>query len=274
MSKNETFVHPTATVHPQAKLDQGIYVGPYSVIGEKVSIHKDTRVEANVYIVGLTEIGEQCHFSSFSSIGTEPQEFTYKGEETLVKIGDRNIFREFITVNRGAPKGGGETIIGNDNYFMAYSHIAHDCHLGNEIVFNNGATLGGHVTVDDFSTVSAFSGVHQFCRVGKHAYIGGYSVITQDVLPFCKVAGSRPPDLYGLNAVGLRRRGYSREKIKALKDMFRIIFYSSLNTTQAIERIKNEFSPSEDRDEIIVFIQSSKRGFIKKASEEWNSESE
>lgn len=266
MSESEAIVHSTATVHPKAQLDVGVSIGPYSYIGEKVKIHKNTKIEANVFINGRTEIGEGCFFSPFSSIGTEPQDITYHEEDTVVIIGNKNIFREFITVNRGTVKGGGQTIIGDNNYFMAYSHIAHDCIVGSETIFINGATLAGHVIIDDYSTVGAFSGVHQFCRIGKYAFIGGFSVITQDVVPFCRVAGSRPPLLYGLNVVGLRREGFSRERIRDLKEMFKIIFYSNLNTAQAIDRIKESFGPGEDRDEIINFIQSSKRGIIKKAS--------
>lgn len=269
MSKRDVFIHETATVHPKAQLDIGVKIGPSCYIGEKVSIHRETVIEANVFLSGRTEIGERCFFSPFSSIGTEPQDVTYKEEDTMTRIGDRNIFREFITVNRGTVKGGGETRIGSDNYFMAYSHIAHDCIVGNETIFTNGATLGGHVIVDDYATISAFSGVHQFCRIGKYAYIGGFSVITQDVLPYCLVAGSRPALLYGLNVVGLRKKGFTKERIAILREMFRIIFYSELNTTQAIEELKENFASGEDREEIISFIQSSKRGIIKKTGEEW-----
>jgi len=274
MRENEVFIHPTATVHSKAKLDFKVWVGSYSFIGQDVVVGKNTKIEANVFIDGQTSIGTDCHFSPFSSIGTEPQDITYQGEKTLVKIGDRNIFREFMTVNRGTVKGGGKTIIGNDNYFMAYSHIAHDCLIGNEVIFMNGATLAGHVFVGDYATVSAFSGVHQFCRLGKYSYIGGYSVITQDVLPFCRVAGSRPAFLCGLNIIGLRRKNFSRERIKALKEMFKIIFYSDLNTTQAVERIKKQFSSSEEKDEVINFMQSTKRGFVKKTTEKWDIELE
>jgi len=274
MKRDEVFIHPSASVHSQAKLDVGVSIGPFSFVGEDVSIGKNTRIEANVFLTGKTEIGADCHFSSFSSIGTEPQDVTYKGEKTLVQIGDRNIFREFMTINRGTVKGGEKTTIGSDNYFMAYSHVGHDCSVGDETVFINGATLAGHVTVDDYVTISAFSGVHQFCKVGKHAFIGGYSVITQDVLPFCRVAGSRSALVYGVNIVGLRRRGFSSQRIKTLKDMFKVIFFSDLNTTQAIEKIEEKFSPSEDKDEIIRFIQSSERGFVKKTPEKWDIESE
>lgn len=270
MSDGEVSVDPAASVHPRAQLDSGVRIGPYAVIGEDVTILEDTVIDAHVCITGKTEIGKRCRFSPFSSIGTEPQDVSYMGEATCVKIGDDNVFREFMTVHRGTVKGRGGTVIGNDNYFMAYSHVAHDSIVGDQTIFLHGATIGGHVDIDDFSTVGALSGIHQFCRVGKHAFIGGYSVITQDVLPFCRVAGGRPTLLYGLNAIGLRRKQFSRERIKALKDMFKIIFYSNLNTTQAIEQIEKKFPPGEDRDEILCFIRDSKRGIVKKPSEKWD----
>jgi len=268
MGSNETFVHPSAVVHPKARLGSGVYIGPSVVIGSNVSIRKNSRVDAFVYIEGATEIGENCHFFPYSTIGTEPQDINYKGEETFVKIGDRNVFREFMTVHRGTVKGDGKTLIGNDNYFMAYSHIAHDCFVGSNTVFNHGATIGGHCYVGDFAQVGALSGMHQFCRIGKYAFTGGYSVITQDVLSFCKVAGSRPVLFYGLNAIGLRRLGFSRERIRAIKGMLKFIFYSEMNTSQAVEKILKEYPQGKDRDEIIQFMKSSKRGIIKKVSEE------
>lgn len=269
MSERVPSIHPKAIVHPHAQLESGVQIGPYSFIGGDVLIKKDTVLDAHVCVVGKTEIGTNCRFSPFSSIGTEPQDVTYEGEETFVRIGNNNIFREFITVHRGTVKGRGETVIGNDNYFMAHSHVAHDCVVGNETIFLHGATPGGHVIIEDFSTVGAWSGIHQFCRIGKYAYIGGYSVITQDVLPYSRVAGGRPALLYGLNAIGLRRKGFSRERLKALKGMFKIIFYADLNTTQAVERIEKEFPANEDRDEILRFIRDSKRGIIKRESEAW-----
>ncbi len=273
MSPADVIIHPQAVVHPRAEIGPGVFVGPGCVIGETVSIGKDTRLEANVHLAGRVRIGEDCRFSPFSAIGGEPQDTGYKGEDTEVVIGDRNIFREFVTVHRGTAKGGGTTTVGSDNYFMAYAHIAHDCRVGQQTIFTNAATLGGHVTVDDYASIGAFSGVHQFCRVGKYAFIGGFTVILQDVLPFLRVAGMRPVLLYGLNSVGLRRRGFSRERLGALKDMFKILFYSNLNTTQAVDRIKSLFPPQQDREEIIGFIESSSRGIIKKAAPTWDSES-
>ena len=270
MSDREVSVHPKASVHPGARLGSGVKIGPYAVIDEEVTILQDTIIGAHVCLSGKTEIGKRCRFSPFSSIGGEPQDVSYKGEETCVKIGDDNIFREFLTVHRGTSNGRGETSIGEGNYFMAYSHVAHDCSVGNNTVFLHGATIGGHVVVDDFSTVGAMSGVHQFCRIGKYSFIGGNTVITQDVLPYCRVAGARPTLFYGLNSIGLRRQGFSRERIETLKDMFKIMFYSELNTAQALERIEKEFPQGEDRDEILRFVRASQRGIVKKPSDKWD----
>jgi len=274
MDSNETFVHPSAVVHSKARLGTGVYVGPGSYVGEKVTINKNTRMDGNVWITGRTEIGKDCRFSPFSAIGTEPQDITYAGEDTLLRIGDRNVFREFMTIHRGTVKGGGKTVIGSDNYFMAYSHVAHDCDVGNGIIFTHAATIGGHVTVGDGANVGAATGVHQFCRIGRHSFIGGYSTITQDVLPFSKVAGGRPTLLYGLNAVGLKRMGYEKERISVLKHIFKIFFYSELNSLQALERIEKEIPPGEDRDEILRFVRTTKRGIVKKPSEKWEKDSE
>ncbi len=274
MRPSEAFVHPTSVVHPHAQIGEDVWIGPHCVIGEKAVIRNHTRLEGNIQILGCTEIGESCRFSPFSVIGGEPQDVGYHQEETRVRIGDRNVFRECITVHRGTTKGGGLTSIGNDNYFMAYSHIAHDCRVGDFVVFTNGSTLGGHCEVDDYATLSAFVGVHQFCRIGTSAYIGGYTVVTHDVVPFAKVAGMRPVLMYGLNAVGLRRRGFSRERIQTIKQIFKILFYSDINTQQAVEQIQAKIPPGEDRDEVLRFIQASKRGIIKKPSGTWDDESE
>ncbi len=274
MSSAEVVIHASACVDPGAELGPGVSIGPGCVIGGLVSIGRNTRLEANVHIAGRTQIGEDCLFSPFSAVGGEPQDTGYKGEDTGVVIGDRNIFREFITIHRGTVKVGGTTTIGSDNYFMAYSHIAHDCRVGSQTIFTNAATLGGHVVVDDFASIGAFSAVHQFCRVGKYAFIGGFSVILQDVLPFIRVAGMRPVLLYGLNSVGLRRRGFSRERLSTLKEIMKILFYSNLNTTQALDRIRSLFPANQDREEIIGFIESSSRGIVKKAAPTWDSESE
>lgn len=272
MNFKEAIIHPTACVDPKAEIEAGVFIGPYCVVEEGVRIRRGTKLEAHVVIKGLTEIGSDCLFSPYSVIGTEPQDITYKDEPTQVIIGDRNIFREFITIHRGTVKGGGITRIGNDNYFMAYTHIAHDCQIGNKTIFINGATLGGHVEVDDYATMGAFTGVHQFCRIGKYAFIGGFSVITQDVLPFCRFAGMRPAKFYGVNVIGLRRQGFSAERIQQIKEMIKIIYFSNLNTSQAVEKIREAIEPGPDREEMLNFIASSKRGIIKKVAEEWEIE--
>jgi len=274
MSGPEPFLHPTAVVHPGAQLEAGVYVGPYCQVGEKVVLGRNTKLESNVFVTGWTSIGPDCHFSPFSVIGSEPQDVSYGGQETRLQIGARNVFREFVTVHRGTPKGGGLTEIGEGNYFMAYSHVAHDCRVGNETVLINGATLGGHVTVGDYVMISAVSAAHQFCRIGRYAFIGGYSVVTQDVVPFSKMVGSRPLRLMGLNIVGLRRRGFSQERIQDLKHMFRLLFYSDLNTSQALERIEAEIAAGQDREELLSFVRSSKRGISRKLAGPWDAESE
>ena len=274
MNGPEPFVHPTAVVHPRAQLDAGVWIGPYCQVGEKAVLGRNTKLESNVFITGSTAIGPDCHFSPFSVIGTEPQDVSYGGEETRLQIGAQNVFREFVTVHRGSSKGGGLTEIGQGNYFMAYCHVAHDCRVGNETVFINGATLGGHVTVGDYVMISGLSAAHQFCRIGRYAFIGGYSVVTQDVVPFSKMVGSRPLRLLGLNLVGLRRRGFSKERIQALKHMFKLLFYSDLNTSQALERIEAEVAASPDREELLSFIRASKRGIARKLADQWDAESE
>ena len=255
-------LHPTAIISPQAKLGAGVKVGPYAIIRDNVVIREHTILEAHVVIEDWTEIGENNHFYPYTVIGTPPQDLKFKGEKSLVKIGNNNIFREFITVNRGTLGGGGITTIGNNNYFMAYSHIAHDCKVDNGVIFGNAGTLAGHVEVEDYATVGAFSGVHQFCVVGKYSFIGGYSVITKDVLPYSKSVGNRAKT-YGVNFIGLRRKGFSPEAIQNIKSAYKILFQSNLNTTQALEEIESKIKNSPEVDYLVAFIRRSKRGVIK-----------
>ena len=274
MSSPDVVIHPSAVVHPKAELGPGVRIGPACVIGPDVRLGKNAFLESHVSIIGKTRIGDDCRFAPFVSIGTEPQDLGYKGDPTEVHVGDGNVFKEFITVNRGTVKGGGVTRIGDRNFLMAYTHVGHDCQVGSEIVFTNNSTLAGHVVVQDYAMLSGFTGVHQFCRIGRFAFTGGFTVVTQDVPPFCKVAGMRPVRIFGLNSVGLRRRGFSAERVRALRDMIKLLFFADLNTTQALERIEASFPPGEDRDELVGFVRSSRRGIIKKASEKWDSESE
>jgi len=256
----EPEVHPTAVVHPGAVIGAGTVVGPYAVIGPEVRLGRGTRVGASAVIDGDTELGDDCHVLSFASVGQIPQDLKFRGEATGLRIGHRNVFREFVTIHRGTRGGGGLTRIGDDNVFMAYAHVAHDCAIGNKTLFGNGATLGGHVVVEDGATISAGSGVHQFCHVGRQAFIGGYTVVTRDALPYAKTVGNRAR-VYGLNRIGLERRGVSQQTIAKLKRAFRYLLQSKLNTSQALQRIDSD--PDLDCSEVahlVEFIRESRRG--------------
>lgn len=256
-------IHPTAIVEPGACIAHQADIGPYCIIGPDVEVGAGTLLKAHVYIEGPTVIGEENIFYPYSSIGVAPQDLKYKGERSRTVIGNRNKIREFITIQRGTQGGGMLTSIGDDNLLMAYVHVAHDVHIGNRTILGNAVTFGGHVTVGDFATIEAFSGVHQFCRIGRQAFIGGYSVITRDVLPYSMTVTPRDSKTYGENKVGLERRGFNAETIGALHKAFRILAKSGLNTTQAIERITAEVEAGPEIEELISFIRSSERGFIK-----------
>ena len=253
----------SATVHPSAEMGPGTSIGPHATIGPHVRLGAGCRIGASAVIDGWTEIGEGTEIFPFASIGLIPQDLKFRGEETRLVIGKRNIFREFVTVHRGTRGGGGVTEIGDRNVFMAYVHIAHDCHVGHDTIFGNMATLGGHVTVEDFANVSAGSGVHQFCRVGRHAFIGGYSVVTKDALPYARTVGSRPARIYGLNIIGLMRRGFSPEVLAKLKSTFRYLLQSKLNTSSALQHIQHDGALACAEVQCLLdFIRSSQRGVI------------
>ena len=256
-------VHPTALVDPAAGIAATAEIGPYCIVGAQVEIGAGTRLMANVYLEGPTTIGEDNVFYPYSTVGVAPQDLKYKGEASATRIGRRNRIREFVTIHRGTEGGGMLTRIGDDNLLMAYVHIAHDVQVGNGAVMGHGATLGGHVTMGDQANVGAFSGVHQFCRVGRSAIVGGYSVITQDVLPFSSTVSERENHIFGANKVGLERRGFSTELIEQLQITFRLLTRAGLNTSQAIERIRTEVPKSPELEELIEFIHSSKRGYVK-----------
>jgi len=230
------------------------------VIGAHVRIGRNCRVGASSVVDGWTEIGDDCQLFPFSSVGLVPQDLKFKGEPTRLVIGSRNTFREFVTIHRGTRGGGGITSIGDDNYFMAYVHVAHDCHVGSHTILGNLATLGGHVVVEDYATISACSGVHQFCRIARHAFIGGASVVTKDALPYARSVGNRAR-LYGLNTIGLQRRGFSADTIAKLKRAFRYLLVSKLNASDALAEIEGD--PTLDCPEVrylVEFIHSSQRG--------------
>ena len=255
-------IHPSAIVHPEAELGEKVRIGPYTVIGREVRVGEGTEIGAQVVIEGPTTIGRNCRIFPFASLGQVPQDLKFHGERTELIIGDNNVLREFVTFHRGTSGGGGKTVVGNNSFFMAYAHVAHDCRIGNDVIMANAATLAGHVLIDDHSSVGAFSGIHQYCRVGKYGFIGGYSVITKDVLPYSKTVGNRAR-CYGPNPVGLRRKGFSTEAIEEIHHAFRLLLQSKLNTRQAVEAMEKELPASEHISYFIDFIRHSPRGIIK-----------
>jgi len=233
-------IHPTAIIDPTARVPESCSVGPYCVVGAEVELGEKCELMSHVVVHGPAKIGGGNRFFPFCAIGIEPQDLTYKGEKTGVEIGEQNVIREYVTINRGTVKGGGTTRIGSHTLIMAYSHIGHDSVVGDRAMLVNGATLAGHVTVEEWAVVGALCPVHQFVRIGAHSYIGGGTVITKDVLPFSKCVTPRHTQAYGLNAVGLERRGFSRERIRKIHHAFRVLLNSKLNTTQALEKLKSE----------------------------------
>lgn len=256
-------VDSRAVISERAKLAPGVLVGAYAVVGDDVELGENCVLHPHAMVYGPAHYGRENIFHSFSSIGGDPQDLKYRGERTTLEVGDRNAFRESVTVNRGTEKGGGVTRIGSDNLFMIGAHIAHDCTVGNRTIFANSATLAGHVVVEDYATVGAFSAVHQFCRVGRYSYIGGFTVVTQDVPPFARVVDERNTRCYGINSIGLERQGFPRESINAIERAYRLLLRSKLNTTQAIEQMRSELDGSVDVAELIAFIESSERGLTK-----------
>jgi UDP-N-acetylglucosamine acyltransferase len=252
-------IHPTAVVHPKARIAEGVSIGPYSVIGEQVTIGKDTKIASHVLIDGWTTIGERNQLHSFSCIGTPPQDVGYKNEESYLIIGNDNVIREFATVHRATTKEDRKTEIGNKNYLMAYSHVAHDCKLGNSIIMANSAGLAGHITIEDYAILGGIVGVHQYVRIGAYAMIGGQSAIVQDIPPYVSAAGNRA-QLYGLNTIGLKRKGFSDEIIGNLKKAYKIIFRSGMTIEEAINRVADEFPDSKEVNYFVDFMRHSKRG--------------
>jgi len=260
--QSSTQIHPSAVINARAQIGAGCQIGPYTVIGDEVVLGNGVIVDSHCVIDGRTRIGDEAHIYPFVSLGLPPQDLKFAGESTETQIGRRTRIREFVTVHRGTAGGGGITKIGDDCFLMAQVHVAHDCLIGNNVIMANAATLAGHVTVYDGANIGAYSGVHQFCRVGREAYVGGYSVVVKDALPFALTVGNHAK-CYGLNKVGVRRRGYSKETISALHHAFHLLLSSKLNTAQAIERIRLETSDSSEVDELVRFIETSKRGVVK-----------
>jgi UDP-N-acetylglucosamine acyltransferase len=256
-------IHLQAAVAPGAKLGSGVQIGAYAVVGENVELGDGCILHEHAVVQGPSKIGRNNVFHPFCSVGGDPQDLGFHGERTELIVGDENTFREYVTVSRGTAKGGAITTIGNRNLFLASSHVGHDCRVGDNTLFVNGATLAGHVTVEDFATIGFSSPVHQFCRVGRYSYIGASTVITQDVPPFSLIVTERETTSFGVNKIGLERKGFSPERIKSLTNAFRLLLRSKLNTNQALEEMRKSLGQSSDVAELIQFIETAERGIIK-----------
>jgi UDP-N-acetylglucosamine acyltransferase len=256
------YKHETAIVSEGAVIGDGCHIGPFCTIGADVTLGDGVRIDSHVVVDGRTTIGDETHIFPFVSIGLGPQDLKYAGEPTGTVIGKRNHIREFVTIHRGTEGGGGTTRIGDGNLLMAQAHVAHDCQIGSEIIMANAATLAGHVEIADRASVGAYSGVHQFCRVGVEAFIGGYSVVVKDAMPYATIQGNHAK-CYGLNRVGAKRRGYSKETIDHLNHAFHLLLSAKLNTTQAVEKIRADIHDCREVDILVEFIESSKRGVVK-----------
>jgi UDP-N-acetylglucosamine acyltransferase len=256
-------IHPTAIIDRSAKIPSSCQIGAYCVIGPDVELGENCRLLSHAAIGGPTTIGSDNSIFPFAAIGMAPQDVTYQGEPTRLEVGDHNEIREYVTINRGTVKGGGVTRIGSHLLIMAYTHVGHDCVIGDHAMLVNGATLAGHVTVEEWAVVGALCPVHQFVRIGTHSYIGGGTTITQDVLPFSMTSAARETHAYGMNKVGLERRGFSKERIAKIHHAYKILLASKMNTSQALERLKAETDRGEDVDMLIRFIEASERGIIK-----------
>ena len=256
-------IHPTAIVDARARVAESADIGPYCIVGPEVEIGARTRLMANLYLEGPTWIGEDNLFFPYSTVGVASQDLKYKGERAETRIGHRNRIREFVTIHRGTAGGGLVTSIGSDNLIMVQAHVAHDVHIGDHVILGNSVGVAGHVIIEDWVDVSPFTGVHQFCRIGRHAFIGPYSVIKQDVLPYSLTSHKPESAVFGANAIGLERRGFDKTTVEALQTAFRLLTRAGLNTSQAIDRIRAEVPALPEIEELVAFIRSSERGIIK-----------
>ena len=255
-------IHPTAIVNSHAEIPESCVIGPFCIVDDDVVMGENCELISHVVLGGPTRIGNNNRVFPFTTLGLEPQDLKFKGEKTRLEIGNNNVIRESVTIHRGTPGGGGVTRVGSNCLIMAYTHIAHDCSIADNVIMANAATLAGHVIVHDGANIGAYSGVHQFCRLGREAYVGGYSVVVKDALPFALTVGNHAK-CYGLNKVGVRRRGYSNETIAALHHAFHLLLAAKLNTSQAVERMRAEIKDVPEVDELIQFIESSPRGVVK-----------
>ena len=258
--RGETVVHPTAIVDPEAELGQGVVVGPWALVGPGVTVGDGTELGPRVLIERDTRLGEDCRVFNGAVLGTDPQDLKYQGESTVLEVGDRTVIREFVTLNRGTAASG-RTVVGSDCLLMAYVHVAHDCELGNHVILANSVNMGGHVIIEDWATVGGITPIHQFVHIGAHAFVGGGSRVSKDVPPYCRAAGN-PPALFGLNSVGLERRGFSPEVRAGLKKAYRLLFQSKLNLSQAVLRAEEEVQGIPEVGHLLSFIRDSDRGII------------
>ncbi len=256
-------VHEQAIVASGAKVAANVRVGPYAIVGEDVELGEGCVLHPHAVVQGPSKIGCNNVFYPFCVVGGDPQDLRFRGEKTALSVGDGNTFREYVTITRGTPGGGGKTTLGSGSLFLASSHVGHDCHVGDHTLFVNGATLAGHVTVEDYATIGFQSPVHQFCRIGRYAYIGASTVITQDVPPFSRVVTGRETKSYGVNTIGLERKGFGEERLKILTRAFRLLLRSKMNTTQALAEMRKSLGESEDVQELIRFIEAAERGIVK-----------
>ncbi|MEX0935505.1 MAG: acyl-ACP--UDP-N-acetylglucosamine O-acyltransferase [Gemmatimonadota bacterium] len=253
-------VHPSALVDPGAELEAGVSVGPWAIVGPGVRIGAGTRVGPSVLIERDTTVGRECVIHKGAVLGTDPQDLKYAGEPTTLSVGDRTVIREYSTLNRGTSQSG-RTLVGSDCLLMAYSHVAHDCSIGDHVIISNAVNMGGHVEIQDHVIVGGLTAIHQFVRLGTHSFVGGASRVSQDVVPYCRVAGS-PARLYGLNSVGLERRGFTPDTRAALKRAYRILFQSNLNVSQGLERARSELDPTPEVARFLDFVDATERGVI------------
>jgi UDP-N-acetylglucosamine acyltransferase len=256
-------IHPTAIVAPTAQIPESCTIGPYSTVGPDVVLGEDCELVSHVILDGHLVVGARNRFYPFACVGVAPQDLKYKGEPTGASVGDDNMIRECVTISRGTIAGGGTTRVGSNCLFMAYAHVGHDTVIGDGCIVANGAAIAGHVIIEDYATVGALNQVHQYCRIGKYAYTGGGTTVTQDVLPFSLTSAKRETHAYGLNKVGLERRGFDHDRLQAIQRAYRLLLGSRLNTSQAIEKIKQEGITTEDVAYLVDFIESSDRGILK-----------
>ena len=263
MSETQQKIDARAVISPEAKLAASVQVGAYAMVGAGVELGEGCVLHPHATVQGPSKFGPRNIFHSFCVIGGDPQDYTFAGEHVELEVGEENIFREYVTISRGTKKGGGITRIGSKNFFLAYSHVGHDCQVESHTLFVNGATLAGHVTVQDYVTIGAFSPVHQFCRLGRYAYIGACTVITQDVVPFSLIVTERETRCFGPNTIGLERKGFSAERVKKLQQAFKLLVRSKKNTSQALEEMQTKLADSADVQELIAFTKKAARGIIK-----------